>query len=216
MTIAQRLDTICGMEQHWEGVYSTKAPNQVSWFRPHLETSLAFLERATGGDRSASILDVGGGASTLVDDLIERGYRNVAVLDISRTALHLAQKRLGEAAQAVQWIPSDVTQANLPAGCFDVWHDRAVFHFLTTPQQRLAYAGKVASALKPGGHLVVSTFGPDGPTRCSGLDAVRYDAASLHAELGERFRLLTTQKELHQTPSGAAQQFLYCHFTLQP
>ncbi len=212
----QWFNTMGDMQQHWDNVYNTKAPNQVSWFRPHLETSLAFLERATGGDRSASILDVGGGASTLVDDLIERGYRKVAVLDITQAALDLAQKRLGDAARTVQWIHADVTQANLPAGCFDVWHDRAVFHFLTTPQQRLAYAGKAASTLKPGGHLVVSTFGPEGPTRCSGLDAVRYDAESLHAELGERFRLVATLKELHQTPSGAAQQFLYCHFTLEP
>ena len=121
------------MQQHWDNVYNTKAANQVSWFRPHLETSLAFLERAAGGDRSASILDVGGGASTLVDDLIERGYHRVAVLDITQAALDLAQKRLGDAARTVQWIHADVTQAKLPAGCFDVWHDRAVFHFLTTP-----------------------------------------------------------------------------------
>jgi len=203
------------MQQHWDKVYGTKAPNQVSWFRPHLELSLTLLEKATRRDRSASIIDIGGGASTLVDDLIQRGYQKITVLDISRTALEVAQNRLGDSARSVQWLHADVAQADVPAHSFDVWHDRAVFHFLTTPQERLTYVQKVTSALRRGGHLIVSTFGPDGPTKCSGLDAVRYDAESLHGELGESFRLLKSSLELHQTPSGAAQQFLYCHFTLE-
>ena len=210
----QKSNTIIDMQQHWDKVYGTKAPDQVSWFRPHLETSLALIERATRGDRSSSIIDVGGGASTLVDDLIERGYKKVTVLDISQGALDVAQKRLGNAARSVQWLDADVAQASVPARSFDVWHDRAVFHFLTTPEERLAYVRKVASAVRQGGHIIVSTFGPGGPTKCSGLDVVRYDAESLHGEFGVRFRLVESSKELHDTPSGTTQQFLYCHFTL--
>ena len=203
------------MQQHWESVYGTKAADQVSWFRPHLETSLALIERAARGNRSASIIDVGGGASTLVDDLIERGYSNVTVLDISQAALDVAQKRLAEAAAAVRWLRADVTAAGFPAPSYDVWHDRAVFHFLTTPQERLAYVRNVASAVKPGGHIIVSTFGPEGPTKCSGLDVMRYDAESLHGEFGPQFRLVESSEELHDTPSRTRQQFVYCHCTLK-
>ena len=203
------------MQQHWESVYGTKAAEQVSWFRPHLETSLALIERAARGNRSASIIDVGGGASTLVDDLIERGYSNVTVLDISQAALDVAQKRLAEAAAAVRWLRADVTAAGFPAPSYDVWHDRAVFHFLTTPQERLAYVRNVASAVKPGGHIIVSTFGPEGPTKCSGLDVMRYDAESLHGEFGPQFRLVESSKELHDTPFRTRQQFVYCHCTLK-
>lgn len=204
------------MQQHWENVYGTKAPDQVSWFRPHLETSLALIERGTRGDRSASIIDVGGGASTLVDDLIERGYRKVTVLDISQAALDVAQKRLAEAfSESVRWLRADVTQAGFPTHSYDVWHDRAVFHFLTAPEDRVAYIRNVASAVKPGGHVIVSTFGPDGPTKCSGLDVMRYDAESLHGEFGAHFRLIESSKELHDTPFGTTQQFLYCFCTLE-
>lgn len=203
------------MQEHWESVYGTKAADQVSWFRPHLETSLALIERAARGNRSASIIDVGGGASTLVDDLIERGYSNVTVLDISQAALDVAQKRLAEAAAAVRWLRADVTAAGFPAPSYDVWHDRAVFHFLTTPQERLAYVRNVASAVKPGGHIIVSTFGPEGPTKCSGLDVMRYDAESLHGEFGPQFRLVESSEELHDTPSRTRQQFVYCHCTLK-
>jgi 2-polyprenyl-3-methyl-5-hydroxy-6-metoxy-1,4-benzoquinol methylase len=146
-------------QEHWENVYATKAPTEVSWFRPHLETSIALIERAVGL-RSASIIDVGGGTSSLVDDLIGHGYRNLTVLDISQAALDLAKKRLGEASASVQWLRADVTHANLPGRSYDVWHDRAVFHFLTGPAQRIAYVRNVASAVRPGGHVIVSTFGP--------------------------------------------------------
>ncbi len=197
-------------QAHWERVYGTKAPTEVSWFRPHLETSLSLIERVTG-DRSASIIDVGGGESTLVDDLIGRGYRNVAVLDISRTAIEHTKKRLDSASQHVTWLVADITEARLPAQSYDVWHDRAVFHFLTEPTQRLAYVRQVSSAVKPGGHVIVGAFGPEGPTKCSGLDVVRYDADSLHAEFGTRFRLVESSTELHRTPFGTTQQFLYCY-----
>ena len=203
------------MQQHWESVYSAKAPDQVSWFRRHLEMSLALIERATSGDRSAAIADIGGGASTLVDDLLGRGYRNLTVLDISQRAIDFARTRLADASASVRWVRADVTTADLPAKSIDVWHDRAVFHFLTKPEDRLAYVRAVEHALKPGGHVVISTFGPEGPLKCSGLEVVRYDADSLHKEFGPRFRVIESSKELHQTPFGTTQQFLYCHCILQ-
>lgn len=202
------------MQAHWERVYGTKAPTEVSWFCPHLETSLALIERVAG-DRSASIIDVGGGESTLVDDLIGRGYRNVTVMDISQTAIEYSKKRLGLASQQVTWLVADITQANLPAHSYDVWHDRAVFHFLTEQAQRIGYVRQVASAVKPGGNVIMGVFGPEGPSTCSGLDVIRYDAESLHAEFGPRFRLVENSKELHRTPFGITQQFLYCCFIME-
>lgn len=198
-------------QRHWERVYATKAPAEVSWFRPHLETSLALIERVAG-DRSASIIDVGGGESTLVDDLIGKGYLNLTVLDISRTAIEHSKQRLGSASPQVVWLVADVTKAELPMHAYDVWHDRAVFHFLTEPEQRLAYVRRAAIAVKPGGHVIIGVFGPEGPVKCSGLDTVRYDADSLQAEFSPGFRLIESVTELHRTPSGTAQQFLYCCF----
>lgn len=197
------------VSEHWERIYSTKEPDAVSWYRPHLDMSLALIERAASS-RSASIIDVGGGESTLVDDLLERGYRDVTVFDISQTALEVTKKRLGTAAKQVHWIAADVTQASLALESYDVWHDRAVFHFLTKQEQRIVYVQQVAHAVKPGGYVIVSTFGPEGPIKCSGLDVVRYDAEGLHEQFGKRFSLLDSAKELHQTPFGTTQQFLYC------
>lgn len=201
-------------QSHWETVYLTKTPEQTSWFRPHLETSLDLIQRAAT-DRSASILDVGGGESTLVDDLLSVRYRNITVLDIAHTALEHDRTRLGPAAQAVQWIVGDVTHISLPRHSFDIWHDRAVFHFLTHPAQRAAYVRQVASALKPGGRMIIATFGLEGPQKCSGLDVVRYDAPSLLNEFGAQFRLVESLLETHQTPFGIAQQFLYCSCVLE-
>lgn len=197
-------------QAHWERVYGTKAPTEVSWYRPHLETSLALIERVAP-DRSSTIIDVGGGESTLVDDLIGLGYRNVTVLDISRTAIEHTRKRLGSASARVIWLASDIAGANLAASSYDVWHDRAVFHFLTEPAQRRAYVRQVDSAVRRGGHVIVGTFGPEGPSKCSGLDVMRYDADSLHGEFGARFRLVESSKELHRTPFGTTQQFVYCY-----
>ncbi len=197
-------------KNHWEKIYATKAPDAVSWYRAHLETSLALIERAAGA-HSASIVDVGGGESTLVDDLLARGYQNITVLDISETAIDATKKRLGTAAEYVSWLVGDITKIRLAPNTYDVWHDRAVFHFLITPEQRAAYVRQVASAVRPGGHIIVSTFGPEGPTKCSGLDVVRYDEESLHKQFGVRFRLEESSKELHQTPFGTTQQFLYCY-----
>lgn len=195
-------------KSHWETVYGTKAPEAVSWYRPHLETPLALIERAAGG-QSASIIDVGGGESTLVDDLLARGYQDLTVLDISPTAIEVAKKRLGSLAEKVHWIVADITEAEIEPCAYAVWHDRAVFHFLTAIEQRAAYVRQVAHAVKPSGHVIVSTFGPQGPTKCSGLDVRRYDAKSLHEEFGARFRLVESSEELHHTPFGTTQQFLY-------
>ena len=152
----------------------------------------------------------GGGESTLVDDLLAKGYRNVTVLDLSPAAIEVARTRVGENARHVNWLVADATKADLPDQCYDVWHDRAVFHFLTAEEDRTAYVERVARSMKPGGHVIIATFGPEGPTQCSGLDVVRYDAKSLHAEFGRQFRLLESATELHQTPFATTQQFLYC------
>lgn len=194
---------------YWENVYGTRAPDQVSWFRPHLETSLSFIERSAPS-RSARLIDVGGGESTLVDDLLAGGYGNLTVLDISQTAIDVTKARIGVLADRVEWLVADVIKTDLPENAYDIWHDRAVFHFLTTAPERAAYVERVKTSVKPGGHVIIGTFGPEGPTKCSGLNKQRYDADSLHGEFGIRFRLIDSIKELHQTPFGTTQQFLYC------
>jgi SAM-dependent methyltransferase len=197
------------LKTHWDTIYGKKAPDAVSWYRPHLETSLELIERVAAG-RSASIIDVGGGESTLVDDLLAEGYSDLSVLDLSQVAVDKTKKRLGLASDGVRWLVGDVTTVKLEASAYDVWHDRAVFHFLASDEERMAYVAQVASAVRSGGHVIVSTFGPEGPTQCSGLDVVRYDADSLHDQFGVRFHLLGSSKELHETPFGTVQQFLYC------
>ena len=197
-------------QQHWEHIYQTKAPDQVSWYSPHLNASLDLIER-TSVSRAAAIIDIGGGESTLVDDLLARGYQDITVLDVSQTAIEANKERLGRDAERAHWLAADITKVSLKPSSIDVWHDRAVFHFLTSSSDRAAYARQVALALKPGGHVIIGTFGPEGPVRCSGLDVVRYDATSLHNEFGKRFRLVESTKQLHQTPFGAIQQFLYCY-----
>lgn len=194
---------------HWERVYATRDATEVSWFQPHAEQSLQLI-RDAGSPPSARIIDVGGGASTLVDDLLDAGYRDVTVLDLSANALAVARARLGPRAAGVRWLEANVIEADLPAQGYDVWHDRAVFHFLTTPEDRRAYVGRVLHAVRPGGLVIVATFAEDGPTQCSGLDVMRYDAAGLHAQFGEPFTLLTHVTEAHQTPAGRVQQFIYC------
>jgi SAM-dependent methyltransferase len=194
---------------HWETVYRTRAPDAVSWYAPHLDTSLALIERSAGA-LSAAIIDVGGGEATLVDDLLARGYTDVSVLDISAEAIRVARGRLGAQAGRARWLVGDITQAELPERRYDVWHDRAVFHFLLEPAQRAAYVRQVARAMRPGGSVIVATFGPEGPTKCSGLDIVRYDADGLHDQFGPAFRLVESRTELHRTPFGTTQQFVYC------
>lgn len=195
---------------HWDEVYATKAAQSVSWYQPHAALSLDLIRR-TGAGRDAAVIDVGGGASTLVDDLLADGYRHLTVLDLSAEALAIARQRLGAPADAVRWIAGDVTTVPLPDSHFDVWHDRAVFHFLTEPAQRRAYVQQVMRAVKPGGHVIVATFAPDGPLQCSGLPVMRYSADSLHGEFGAAFRLLEHRDEEHRTPAGKVQHFIYCH-----
>lgn len=198
-------------QQHWETVYRTKAPDAVSWYRPHLDTSLALIERAAP-DRNTAVLDVGGGASTLVDDLLACGYRDLSVLDISAAALNVARERLGETADVVTWLAADLLDVPLQAARYDLWHDRAVFHFLTETEQRARYLRQLARALKPGGHAILAMFGPQGPLKCSGLDTVRYDAGELARVLGDGFTLLDSTLEFHATPFSTTQQFLYALF----
>jgi ubiquinone/menaquinone biosynthesis C-methylase UbiE len=196
--------------QHWEEIYRTRPAGEVSWYRPHLYVSLQLIEEAAPA-RDARIIDVGAGASTLVDDLLARGYRDLHVLDLSAGALEVARARLGDRAAQVEWLCGDVLAIPFAAAQYDVWHDRAVFHFLTQPGDREAYVRQVARAVKPGGHVIVATFGPEGPTRCSGLEVMRYGAESLHAEFGSAFRLVAHRTEQHRTPGGATQQFTYCY-----
>jgi len=199
-----------GSREHWEAVYGQKGPEQVSWYQAHLERSLRFIEAAhLAGD--AAIIDVGGGTSTLVDDLLARGYLNLSVLDISAKAIDVAKARLGAMASRVRWIAGDVTEVDLPPAAYDFWHDRAVFHFLRGERERRRYVAAVHRSVKPGGHVLVATFGPKGPERCSGLEVQRYGADQLHAEFGPGFQQVGALTEMHTTPWGAEQQFVYCY-----
>jgi SAM-dependent methyltransferase len=198
-----------GKQEHWESVYGRKAPDQVSWYRRHLERSLAFIEGA-GLSPEAAIIDVGGGTSTLVDDLLGRGYSNVTVLDISAAAIANAKARLGAKAADVTWIVADITSVALPTSRCAFWHDRAVFHFLVAAADRRRYVATVSAAVKPDGHVLVATFGPQGPERCSGLDVVRYSADGLQAEFGAGLEKIASAREVHTTPWGVEQEFLYC------
>jgi SAM-dependent methyltransferase len=197
-------------KSHWEQVYSSKATDAVSWFQEHAEHSLKLIQK-TGLPVSAAIIDIGGGASTLVDDLLANGYRNLTVLDLSAAAMAAAAKRLGSRGLDITWIEADITQAPLPAKTYDIWHDRAVFHFLTSEAARQAYVAAVLDAVKPGGHVIVATFAEDGPTQCSGLPVMRYNATDLHSEFGAPFELVHHDKEAHHTPFGTIQQFVYCY-----
>lgn len=197
-------------KEHWERAYSTKAVDAVSWYQQHADHSLRLIE-ATGVSHTSSIIDVGGGASTLVDDLLAKSYQNITVLDLSAAALHSAKERLGARAGSVTWLESDITRTELPLHAYDVWHDRAVFHFLTAPEERRAYVQTVLHSVKPGGHVIVATFAEDGPFQCSGLPVMRYSATQLHAEFGEAFTLISHEREAHHTPLGTTQQFTYCY-----
>jgi SAM-dependent methyltransferase len=193
---------------HWQNVYRTRRTDAVSWFRPHLEVSLELL--SAGGMSAASrVIDIGGGASTLVDDLLARGLRHVSVLDISAEALAHARQRLAERAGLVQWLAGDVLTIALPAGGFDFWHDRAVLHFLTDATDAARYAEIAANALARGGYAVIGGFAPDGPERCSGLPVARRSAQQIGALFGPAFALVQSRAERHQTPAGAEQSFAY-------
>jgi ubiquinone/menaquinone biosynthesis C-methylase UbiE len=197
-------------KDHWENVYHTKTQEQVSWFREHLETSIKLILE-TGVAKDAAIIDVGGGNSTLADDLLDLGFLDVSVLDISGKAINDSRERLGQRADDVNWIEADITAADLPPDRFNVWHDRAVFHFLTSPGDRHRYVAQVERSLRKGGHIIVASFGPEGPQKCSGLDVVRYSPESMHDQFGNTFKLVDHVEETHHTPFGTTQEFLYCY-----
>lgn len=197
-------------EAHWQGVYERHDPHQVSWYEPTPDTSLALIASADL-PLDAAIIDVGGGASRLAAELVGLGHEDVTVADISAQALERAQAELGEAAAKVTWIVADVRGHDFGRR-FDLWHDRAVFHFMVEPADREGYLAVLRRSLRPGGHLILATFGPEGPTECSGLPTNRYDADQLTALLAPDFRLAASQLADHTTPSGSRQQFVYTHF----
>jgi SAM-dependent methyltransferase len=204
---------------HWDAVYqqhgnASGKPAGVSWYRPHLERSLRWIGQLTAGDTAARIVDVGTGESMLADDLMARGYRTLTLLDLSATALAnlraRLQARFGDAACAgLQWLAGDVTQMALPESGFDLWHDRAVLHFLTAPAQRAAYVAQATRCVRPGGHLIIATFAPDGPQQCSQLDVMRFSEAELAALFAPGFEAVAGEREIHTTPSGAQQAFQF-------
>jgi ubiquinone/menaquinone biosynthesis C-methylase UbiE len=194
---------------HWERIYQTKDVYTVSWFQPEARQSLDLITRFAP-DRGAAIIDVGAGTSVLVDDLLGSGYTDITVLDVSETALEISRQRLAKDVARVSWIAADIRNAPLGELVYSVWHDRAVFHFLTDAADRRAYVAQVQRAVRPGGYVLVATFAEDGPATCSGLPVVRYSAASLHSEFGAAFRIVTSAHEDHHTPGGREQSFLYC------
>lgn len=194
----------------WDEIYETKG-DRTSWFRPTLDRSLAIVDRL-GLPPGGSAIDVGAGTSTLVEDLLTRGFADVTIADLSQVALDTVRERLGARASRVEFLAGDITTVKLPANAYDLWHDRAVFHFLTDPDARRAYVRQVLHAVKPGGHIVVATFGPEGPEQCSGLPVVRYGAEDLHATFGTTdFDRLGHERDVHETPWGTEQEFVYCY-----
>ena len=202
-------------KEHWEHMYATKRETDVSWFQAEPRISLAIIRQAAP-DLRTPIVDVGGGASRLVDVLLTAGYQNLTVVDISPSALEQAKKRLGERGTRVTWIAADALESILPQSGAGFWHDRALFHFLTDHGERTRYVQEVRRALRPGGHILLATFAEDGPQKCSGLPVVRYSAPTLRALLGDPFELLETEREDHLTPAGVHQSFQYCLFRYNP
>lgn len=200
-------------KEHWENVYQTKNVDQVSWYRDHLENSLQMILNTKVG-KEAAIIDVGGGSSTLVDDLLDEKFVDVSVLDISANSLENSRRRLGRRENLVEWIEADITKVSFPKNHFDIWHDRAVFHFLTDENDRQKYVELVKKSLKVGGHIIVASFGLNGPKKCSGLDVVQYSPDSMHDEFGKSFKLVDSLSEVHQTPFETTQEFIYCYCRL--
>lgn len=194
--------------EHWNEMYTRKTSKGVSWHRAHLETSLAWIQ-ARVPDHQSRIIDVGGGASTLVDDLSAMGYRNLSILDISNVALNEAKSRLPASADGIVWIEGDITSLDLPADHYDLWHDRASFHFLADESDRKRYVNAATRSVRDGGFLIVATFATDGPSTCSGLPVTRYSSDSLVSQFAG-FEMLETRNETHQTPWDATQSFVYC------
>jgi ubiquinone/menaquinone biosynthesis C-methylase UbiE len=193
---------------HWEGVYRKKHATEVSWYQPHLKQSLMLISEANLPS-TASIVDVGGGASTLVDDLLAQGFTDITVIDLAASALAQSRDRLGARATSVRWLEGDATAELLPTESVDLWHDRAVFHFLTDRAHRAAYVEQVQRCVRSGKFVVLSTFAPDGPPRCSGLPVARYSPDELAGLLGPAFEKLAEAREHHTSPAGTGQSFSY-------
>lgn len=200
-------------KSHWDEVYSSRKPDEVGWYQADPQPSLSLIA-ATGAGTDASVIDVGGGASILVDKLLERGFIRLTVLDISAAAIEAVKARLGALAAEVKWVSLDITRFEPPQK-YDIWHDRAVFHFLTDAADRRRYLDTASRALDPGAHLIIATFAPDGPTECSGLEVVRYSPESLQQEVGRNFSLAESFAQAHVTPSGGTQHFVFCRFVRQ-
>ena len=196
---------------HWDRIYGGTSPELMSWYQREPTLSLALI-RGASPDPSTAIIDVGGGASTLVDGLLAAGYHRITVLDLSGAALAAAQTRLGAAAASVTWLEGDLLTTQFRPDAFDLWHDRAVFHFLTDPSDRRQYVAQLRHAVRPGGFVLLATFALDGPPRCSGRDVIRYSRETLEAELGAGFQLQSSEREEHLTPNGRTQSFTYCLF----
>jgi len=194
-------------QAHWEGVYTRKGEHEVSWFQENPAPSLELIAQV-GATAASAVIDIGGGASRLVDNLLGRGFQDVTVLDLSEAALEAAKARLGTRAGQVHWIVADATVWE-PLRAYDIWHDRAAFHFLTEDRDRVAYVERLERGLKLGGYAIIATFALDGPERCSGLPVVRYDAASLGRTLGRAFQLVDTRRHAHATPWGSDQSFQF-------
>ncbi len=199
---------------HWNTVYTKKGAEAVSWYEQHAQHSLSLIEGLHLAC-DAPVIDVGGGASTLVDDLLLKGFQHITVLDLAESALALAKHRLQSKAESVIWMAADVVHAVLPQHRYALWHDRAVFHFLLEPKHRTAYVENLSQAVCPGGDVIMATFSTDGPSHCSGLPVMRYSADTLSKALGKKFALQSHQEVLHLTPTGNSQAFLYCHFKAQ-
>jgi len=200
-------------QQHWNQVYQTRSADDVSWYQRRPDLSLALIA-ASGVSKDAGIIDVGGGASPLVDFLLDDGYRRLAVLDLSGAALSHSHSRLGVRAGTIEWFEADVTSFT-PPHRFGLWHDRAVFHFLTAADDRRGYVATLRQTVQSGGAVIISTFALDGPPKCSGLDVMRYDDQSIVAELGAEFQLREVRRETHITPWQSEQRFIYFRFQWQ-
>ena len=198
-------------KDHWNNIYASKATDAVSWYQNVPAVSLDIIN-SLPLEKSSPIIDIGGGASNLVDHLVKLGFSNLSLLDISESALSLSQKRLGDAGNSVHWIASDITQVHFKPKRFKLWHDRAVFHFLTKAEDRQAYIDRLQHSLQAEGFALIATFALDGPEKCSGLKIVRYSPESLSKALGDKFELVKSMKENHQTPAGNQQAFVYCLF----
>ena len=198
-------------KNHWEQVYLSRPADKLGWYTPHLQTSLNWIKELDLA-KDSPVIDVGGGVSSLADDLLDAGHRSITIIDISGNALSAVKNRLGNRAELITWIEGDITAVELPTNYFELWHDRAVFHFLTESRQQQNYRDNLLTALKPGGHVIIGVFAPEAPPQCSGLPVQRYTPEQLQSTLGSEFELKRSQKELHITPGGPSRCIIIAAF----